>query len=83
MEYYSAIKNNEFESAVVRWMKLDPVIQSEVSQKEKNKQCILARICGSRKMISVSLFAGKEFRRCSREWTVDTVGGGDSGTNRK
>ena len=46
MEYYSAIKNNEFESAVVRWMKLDPVIQSEVSQKEKNKQCILARICG-------------------------------------
>ena len=46
MEYYSAIKNNELESAVVRWMKLGPVIQSEVSQKEKNKYCMLAHICG-------------------------------------
>ena len=46
MEYYSAIKNNKLESAVVRWMKLGPVIQSEVSQKEKNKYCLLAHICG-------------------------------------
>ena len=37
MEYYSAIKRNEFESVLVRWMNLEPVIQSEVSQKEKNK----------------------------------------------
>ena len=36
MEYYSAIKRNEFESILVRWMKLEPVIPSEVSQKEKN-----------------------------------------------
>ena len=36
MEYYSSIKKNEFESVVVRWMNLEPVIQSEVSQKEKN-----------------------------------------------
>ena len=35
MEYYSAIKMNEFESVVVRWVNLEPVIQSEVSQKEK------------------------------------------------
>ena len=34
MEYYSAIKNNAFESVLMRWMKLEPVIQSEVSQKE-------------------------------------------------
>ena len=46
MEYYSAIKNNELESAVVRCMKQGPVIQSEVSQKEKNKYCMLAHICG-------------------------------------
>ena len=37
MEYYSAIKRNEIELFVVRWMDLESVIQSEVSQKEKNK----------------------------------------------
>ena len=36
MEYYSAIKNNTFESVLMRWMKLEPIIQSEVSQKEKH-----------------------------------------------
>ena len=46
MEYYSAIKRNEFEAVVVRWMKIESVIQSEVSQKEKNKHCILTHICG-------------------------------------
>ena len=35
MEYYSAIKGNTFESVVMRWMNLEPIIQSEVSQKEK------------------------------------------------
>ena len=37
MEYYSAIKNNAVESVLMRWMKLEPIIQSEVSQKEKHK----------------------------------------------
>ena len=36
MEYYSAIKKNEFESVIVKWMNLEPVIQSEVGQKEKH-----------------------------------------------
>ena len=35
MEYYSAIKRNTFESILMRWMKLEPIIQSEISQKEK------------------------------------------------
>ena len=35
MEYYSAIKKNTFESVLMRWMKLEPIIQSEVSQNEK------------------------------------------------
>ena len=35
MEYYSAIKKNTFDSVLKRWMKLEPIIQSEVSQKEK------------------------------------------------
>ena len=44
MEYYSAIKKNEFESVLTRWMNLEPFIQSEVSQKEKNKYSILKHI---------------------------------------
>ena len=41
MEYYSAIKRNAFESVLMRWMSLEPIIQSEVSQKEKDKYRIL------------------------------------------
>ena len=37
MEYYSAIKKNTCESVLMRWMKLEPIIQSEVSQKEKHR----------------------------------------------
>ena len=44
MEYYSAIKINEMELFVVKWMELVSVIQSEVSQKEKNKYCMLTYI---------------------------------------
>ena len=43
MEYYSAIKRNQSESVVVRWMDLEPVMQSEVSQKEKSKYHIFIR----------------------------------------
>ena len=46
MEYYSAMKRSELESLVVRWMNLEPVTQSEVSQKEKNKYSILTHIYG-------------------------------------
>ena len=46
VEYYSAIKGNEMELFVVRWMELETVIQSEVSQKEKNKYCMLTHIYG-------------------------------------
>ena len=46
MEYYSAIKRNAFESVLMRWMNLEPIILSEVSQKEKGKYCILTHIYG-------------------------------------
>ena len=49
MEYYSAIKRNEFESVLVRRMNLELVIQSEVSQKEKNKYHTLTHIYGIQK----------------------------------
>ena len=46
IEYYSAIKKNAFESVLMRWMKLEPIIQSEVSQKEKQQYSILMHIYG-------------------------------------
>ena len=46
MEYHSTIKNNAFESVLMRWMKLEPIIQSEVSQKEKHQYSILMHIYG-------------------------------------
>ena len=46
MECYSAIKKNSFESVLMRWMKLDPIIQSEVSQKDKDHYSILTHIYG-------------------------------------
>ena len=60
MEYYSAIKKNTFETVLMRWMKLKPIIQSEVSQKEKNKFLILCAYTESRKMVLMNLFAGQE-----------------------
>ena len=44
MEYYPAIERNTFESVLMRWMNLEPIIQSEVSQKEKDKYHILTHI---------------------------------------
>ena len=49
MEYYSAVKRNKIELFVVRWMDLESVIQSEVSQKEKNKYRMLTHIYGIKK----------------------------------
>ena len=46
IEYYSAIKKNTSESVLMRWMKLEPIIQSEVSQKEKHQYSILTHIYG-------------------------------------
>ena len=47
MEYYSAMKRNTFESILMKWINPEPIIQSEVSQKEKDKYCILMHIYGS------------------------------------
>ena len=46
MEYYSAIKKNTFESLLMRSMRLDPIIQSELSQKGKHQYSILTHIYG-------------------------------------
>ena len=43
-EYVLAIKRKAFESVLMRWVNLEPIIQSEVSQKEKDKYCILTHV---------------------------------------
>ena len=63
MEYYLAIKRSTFNSVLVRWMNLELIIQSEVSQKEKDKYHILMHIYGIQKDSVINLFAGQQ-RRC-------------------
>ena len=46
MEYYSTIKKSTFEAVLMRWMKLELIIQSEVREKEKHQYSILTHICG-------------------------------------
>ena len=58
MEYYSSIKRNAFESVLVRWMNLEPVIHSEVSQRKKNHK--LTRIYEIWKNGMVNIFARQE-----------------------
>ena len=60
MEYYSAIKGNKIELFVVSWMDLESVIQSDVSQKEKNKYRMLTYIWNLKKMVLKNLGAGQE-----------------------
>ena len=49
MEYYSVIKKNELESVLVRWINLEPMIQSTISQKDKNNYHVLMHIYGIEK----------------------------------
>ena len=58
MEYYSVIKRNAFESVLMRWTNLEPIIQSEISQKEKYKYHILTQYMESEEMALINLFSG-------------------------
>ena len=67
-EYYSAIKRNAFESVLMRWMNLESIVQSEVSQKEKEKYHILTHIyMESRKIVLKNLLTGQQWRNRHRE----------------
>ena len=58
-----AIKKNSFESVLTRWMKLEPIIQSEVSQKDKHQYSILSM--EFKKMVTIALYAKQKKRhRC-------------------
>ena len=64
MEYYSAIKKNTFESFLMRWMKLEPIIQGEVSQKEKHQH----KYMEFGKMVMITLYVRQQERhRCTEQ----------------
>ena len=73
LEYYSAIKKNAFESVLTRWMKLEPIIQSEVSQKNTNTvyECIYMEF---RKMVVMALYARQQQRHRCKEQTFGLCG---------
>ena len=58
MEYYSTLKRNKSDLVELRWLNLEPVIQSEVGQKENNKYHIVVLYMKSRKMVLMNIFAG-------------------------
>ena len=65
MEYYSVIKKNALKSVLMRLMKLDPIIQSEVSHKEKHQYSILTHMYGIKKMVTITLYERQQKRhRC-------------------
>ena len=77
MEYYSAIKKNVFESVLMRCMKLEPIIQSDLSQKEKHQYSILTHTCGIQKDVPVckmTLYAREQKRRRCKEQTFGFCG---------
>ena len=74
MEYYSAIKKNAFESLLMRSAKLEPIVQSEVSQKEKHQYGILTIYMEFRKMITMTLYARQQKRHRYKEQTFGLCG---------
>ena len=67
-------KKDTFESVLMMWMNLEPIIQREVSQKEKDKYHILTHIYGIRKMIPTVLHAGQQRRDKCKEQTFGFSG---------
>ena len=75
LEYYSAIKKNSFESVLMRWMKLEPIIQSEVSQEDKDQYSILTHIYMEfKKMVMITLYAKQKKRHGCTEQTFGLCG---------
>ena len=82
MEYYSAIKKNAVESVLMKWMKLEPIIQGEVSQKEKHQYSILTHThiyMEFRKMMMTALCARQLMRHSYKNRVLDYVGESEDG----
>ena len=79
MEYYSAIRRNTFESVLMRWMNLEPVIQSEVSEREKQIGYIKTYVWNLERWYQRSLMQGNEEDTDIRNRSLDSVGKGEGG----
>ena len=80
MEQYSAIKKNAFESVLMRWMKPEPIMLSEVSQEEKHQYSLLTRICGVKKDGNNDPICGTAKRDTEiKNRLLDSVGEGEGG----
>ena len=79
MEYYSAIKRNAFESVQMRWTNLEPIIQSEVSQKEKYKHRILTHIYGVQKDDTDGFIFRAAMEKQTQRTDQQAWGGGEDG----
>ena len=73
MEYYLDIEKNAFESVLMRWTKLEPILKSEVSQKEKHQysECIYMEF---RKMVTMTLYMRQQKRHRCKEQTFGLCG---------
>ena len=76
MEYYSAIKKNVFESVLMKWMKLEPIIQSKVSQKKKHQYSVIMHNVELRKMVMMTLYVRYQKRHRCKEQTFGLCGRG-------
>ena len=74
-----SIKKNTFESVLMRWMKLDPIIQSEVSHKEKHQYSILTHMCGIYKDGNNGLICETAKETDVKNRFLDSVGEGKGG----
>ena len=79
MEYYSAIKKISFESVLMRWIKLEPIIQSEVSHKEKHQYSILTHIYGIQKEGNDNPICKTEKDTDVKNRLLDSMGEGEGG----
>ena len=83
MEYYSAIKKNEILPFAAKWMDLEGIMLSEISQTEKDKYCLISLICGILKIQKLENITKKDQTHRSREQTSGYLWGegGLRGTN--
>ena len=82
MEYYSAIKGNTFESVLMRWMNLEPIIQSEVrskSERERQMLYINAYIWNLERRYRKSYVQGSKGDTDIKKRILDSAGGGEGG----
>ena len=79
MEYYSGIKKNTFASVLLRCMKPEPIIQSEVSQKEKHQYGILPHDMEFREMVTITLYGRQQKRHRCIEQSFGLCGRAEGG----